>query len=161
MAIKNIKFELIVKLTKYDSNKNDIITLVFEQRYDELGNVLKVNQLISNDINLKFAKLPKSDIIDLGYYRFDKMIIGNDGTSKLTFKGVVERINSGHAKMDNIIKMQTIESNIDEFTLFVEADVEVDDDFEDEEPIKNTEPTEPTVDDDDWDDIDDDWDDWD
>lgn len=157
MSLKNVEMKLIVELQKFDTNKNDIVTLMFSASYDELLNVIQVMQLINNDINLKFSRLPNKDIINLGYYRFEKAIIGNDGTSKLTFKGVVESVNSGYAKLENIIKMQTSESHIDEFPLYISAEVELEDDdgWDDEVEQIDSNEEEPTKDE--WDEIDE-WD---
>lgn len=127
---KEIKTEIVVSLTNINCNKHDIVTLTVEVEYGEILGALSVTQMIQNDINLQYAIKQNEEFTDLGYYRYEKLVNGKDGVSKLTFKGVVERHDSGYAKLDALTELQAKERPNGLFRLLVQTEVEIEEEQE-------------------------------
>lgn len=132
---KTVKTAIVAQLLKVDWNQKDIVTIIFQSGYDQLVETIQVLQMLNTDINLSFTRNGQSGKIDLGFYRYDKILVNNDGTSKITFKGVIERpTGGGYAKLDNLVRIQTDDKLVDELILFINADVQVEEEIPDIEP---------------------------
>lgn len=135
---RKLEAEFIARLSNHSCNNKEIVTVAFECSYDQIVETMKIIALINNDINLSFTKPSMNgDIIDLGYYRFDKLTYANDGSSKIVFKGVLEKPGgTGYAKMDNVNMIRSVDSNIEELKLFLSAVIDTEDEETEQEVLE-------------------------
>lgn len=117
----NIKVKIIVASGGYNVNANGTVNVTFIAEYSELTNIIKVQQLLNNDVKIK-ARIPnidgKAEIFELGYFRVKQTIIDNDGESKLKFNGLAEQI-----EMDNLYKLPVNNSDVRMYNILLEAEV--------------------------------------
>jgi hypothetical protein len=75
-------------------------------------------QLLNNDVYIK-AKIPGERPMKLGEFRVKQIVIDGDGESVLKFNGLNDYI-----EMDNLNLLPMNDSDVKEFVVMMEADIE-------------------------------------
>lgn len=74
--------------------QNGAVDLNIRCDYSELGNYIKLLQMLNNDINIK-AKLPnESKGLKLGMFRLKQLSVQSDGEGKISFSSTNDYIES-------------------------------------------------------------------
>ena len=118
MAIA-IKVKEVVKYDGHNVSANGSVNFNLKAGYSELVNSIKATQMLNNDVTIK-AKIPGSKVMKLGIFRIKQIAIDGDGESKLKFNGLNDYI-----EMDNLNLLPLSTEENKEFTIMMEADVEV------------------------------------
>jgi hypothetical protein len=117
------KVKAVVVNGGYNVSSNGSINLKFIAGYSELVNTIKLQQMLNNDVNIK-AKIPspngKSQVVKLGTFRIKQTVIDGDGESKLQFNGLTD-----YVEVDNINLLPLNNDDVKEFTILMEAELEV------------------------------------
>ena len=114
----NVKVKEVVKYGGHSLSANGSVNFTLKAGYSELPNSIKLMQLLNNDVYIK-AKIPGARPIKLGDFRVKQIVIDDDGESVLKFNGLNDYI-----EMDNLNLLPMNDSEIKEFVVMMEADIE-------------------------------------
>lgn len=117
--VNEVKVKEVVKYDGHNVSANGSVNFNLKAGYSELINTIQAMQMLNNDVTIK-AKVPGKKAMKLGIFRIKQIVIDGDGESKLKFNGLNDYI-----EMDNLnlLPLNTEENR--EFTIMMEADVEV------------------------------------
>lgn len=121
-----IKVKEVVTYNGHNLSANGSVNLTLKASYSELTNTIKVMQMLNNDVRIK-AKIPGESAMKLGTFRVKDIKIDGDGESVLKFNGLNDYI-----EMDNLNVLPLNDSEVKEFTILMQADIESEEDDEDE-----------------------------
>lgn len=117
------KVKAVVVNGGYNVSANGSVNLKFIAGYSELVNTIKLQQMLNNDVDIK-ARIPvpggKPQVIKLGTFRVKNTVIDGDGESKIQFNGLAE-----YVEMDNLNILPLANDDIKEFTILMEAEIEI------------------------------------
>ena len=72
--------------------KNNLVTLKFKLRYDEIVTSVELLQGLNTDITIH-AKTPSTDSVKLGMFTIGGMNIDRDGNATIPFKALADNVN--------------------------------------------------------------------
>lgn len=117
------KVKAVVVNGGYNVSANGSVNVKFIAGYSELINTIKLQQMLNNDISIK-ARIPspngKPEVIKLGIFRLKSTTIDGDGESKIQFNGLAD-----YVEMDNLNILPLASNDIKEFSILMEAELEV------------------------------------
>lgn len=122
-----VKVKEVVTYNGHNLSANGSVNLTLKASYSELTNTIKVMQMLNNDIKIK-ARIPGESPMKLGMFRVKDIKIDGDGESVLKFNGLNDYI-----EMDNLNVLPLNDSDVKEFTILMQADIESEEDDEDEQ----------------------------
>lgn len=123
----NIKVKEVVKYGGHSLSANGSVNFTLKAGYSELPKSIQLMQMLNNDVFIK-AKIPGQSPIKLGEFRVKQIVIDGDGESVLKFNGLNDYI-----EMDNLNVLPMNDSDIKEFVVLVEAEIEEEDDNDESE----------------------------
>lgn len=112
-----LKAKMMVSYNGHNLSANGSVNLNLKASYSELTNVVKVMQMLNNDINIK-AKVSGKPMA-LGHFMIKNIVIDGDGESKLKLNGLNDYI-----EMDNLNSLPLRDEDVKEFAVLMEADIE-------------------------------------
>ena len=121
-----IKVKQVVTYGGHAMSANGSVNLTLKATYSELPKSIQQLQMLNNDVNIK-AKLPGGKPMKLGMFRIKQIVIDGDGESVLKFNGL-----SDYIEMDNLNLLPLNTDENKEFTVMMEADVELEGEVEDD-----------------------------
>lgn len=117
------KVKAVVVNGGYNVSANGSVNVKFIAGYSELVNTIKLQQMLNNDVSIK-ARIPspsgKPEVIKLGVFRIKSTTIDGDGESKIQFNGLAD-----YVEMDNLNILPLASDDIKEFSILMEAELEV------------------------------------
>lgn len=117
------KVKAVVVNGGYNVSANGSVNIKFIAGYSELVNTIKLQQMLNNDVTIK-ARIPspngKPEVIKLGVFRIKSTTIDGDGESKIQFNGLAD-----YVEMDNLNILPLASDDIKEFSILMEAELEV------------------------------------
>ncbi len=117
------KVKSVVVNGGYNVSANGSVNIKFIAGYSELVNTIKLQQMLNNDVSIK-ARIPspsgKPQILKLGIFRVKNTTIDGDGESKIQFNGLAD-----YVEMDNLNLLPLASSEIKEFTILMESEIEI------------------------------------
>lgn len=117
------KVKSVVVNGGYNVSANGSVNIKFIAGYSELINTIKLQQMLNNDVSIK-ARIPspsgKPQILKLGIFRVKNTTIDGDGESKIQFNGLAD-----YVEMDNLNLLPLASSEIKEFTILMESEIEI------------------------------------
>ena len=122
--IREIKVVEVVEYAGHSISANGAVGFTVKASYSELVNTIKMTQMLNNDVTIK-AKAPGIKAMMLGMFRVKNITIDGDGESKVKFAGITDSV-----EVDNLNKLPLNDSDIKQFKIMVEADVELEEDIE-------------------------------
>lgn len=123
----NIKVKEVVKYGGHSLSANGSVNFTLKAGYSELPQSIQLMQMLNNDVFIK-AKIPGHSPMKLGEFRVKQIVIDGDGESVLKFNGLNDYI-----EMDNLNLLPMNDSDVKEFVVMLEAEVEEENDDESEE----------------------------
>lgn len=123
----NVKVKEVVKYAGHSLSANGAVNLTLKAGYSELTNSMKLLQMLNNDVIIK-AKVPGEKAKKLGAFRIKQVVIDGDGESVLKFNGLNDFV-----EMDNLNSLPLNDSDVKEFVILVEAEIELEQEDEDGE----------------------------
>lgn len=114
----NIKVKEVVRYGGHNLSANGAVNLTLKADYSELTNSIKVMQMLNNDVNIK-ARIPGDKPMKLGIFRVKQIVIDGDGESVLKFNGLNDYI-----ELDNLNLLPLNDSDVKEFTILMESEIE-------------------------------------
>lgn len=117
--VNEVKVKEVVKYDGHNVSANGSVNFNLKAGYSELINTIQAMQMLNNDVTIK-AKVPGKKAMKLGIFRIKQIVIDGDGESKLKFNGLNDYIEMYNL---NLLPLSTEENK--EFTIMMEADVEV------------------------------------
>ena len=123
----NVRVKEVVKYGGHSLSANGSVNFTLKAGYSELPNSIKLMQLLNNDVYIK-AKIPGERPMKLGEFRVKQIVIDGDGESVLKFNGLNDYI-----EMDNLNLLPMNDSEIKEFVVMMEADIEDEENDESED----------------------------
>lgn len=122
-----IKIKEVVKYGGHSLSSNGAVNFTLKAGYSELTNSIKLMQLLNNDVNIK-AKVPNHGIMKLGMFRVKQIVVDGDGESILKFNGLYD-----YVEMDNLNLLPMNDSDVKEFAVMMEGEVETEEEVMDDE----------------------------
>ena len=123
----NVRVKEVVKYGGHSLSANGSVNFTLKAGYSELPSSIKLMQLLNNDVYIK-AKTPGERPMKLGEFRVKQIVIDSDGESVLKFNGLNDYI-----EMDNLNLLPMNDSDIKEFVVMMEADIEEENDESEDE----------------------------
>ena len=123
----NVKIKEVVKYGGHSLSANGAVNFTLKAGYSELPKTIQVMQMLNNDVSIK-AKIPGKQVINLGSFRVKQIIVDGDGESVLKFNGLNDYI-----EMDNLNTLPMNDSEVKEFAVMLEAEIENENGEESEE----------------------------
>jgi len=123
----NVKVKEVVKYGGHSLSANGSVNFTLKAGYSELPKSIQLMQLLNNDVYIK-AKIPGERPMKLGEFRVKQIVIDGDGESVLKFNGLNDYI-----EMDNLNLLPMNDSDIKEFVVMMEADIEEENDESEDE----------------------------
>ena len=123
----NVRVKEVVKYGGHSLSANGSVNFTLKAGYSELPNSIKLMQLLNNDVYIK-AKIPGERPMKLGEFRVKQIVIDGDGESVLKFNGLNDYI-----EMDNLNLLPMNDSDVKEFVVMMEADIEEENDESEED----------------------------
>ncbi|MDD4804583.1 MAG: hypothetical protein PHN69_05355 [Candidatus Pacebacteria bacterium] len=123
----NVRVKEVVRYGGHSLSANGSVNFTLKAGYSELPNSIKLMQLLNNDVYIK-AKIPGEKPMKLGDFRVKQIVIDGDGESVLKFNGLNDYI-----EMDNLNLLPMNDSDIKEFVVMMEADIEDEENDESED----------------------------
>jgi len=123
----NVRVKEVVKYGGHSLSANGSVNFTLKAGYSELPNSIKLMQLLNNDVYIK-AKIPGERPMKLGDFRVKQIVIDGDGESVLKFNGLNDYI-----EMDNLNLLPMNDSDIKEFVVMLESNIEEEEDDESED----------------------------
>lgn len=114
----NVRVKEVVKYGGHSLSANGSVNFTLKAGYSELPNSIKLMQLLNNDVYIK-AKIPGEKPMKLGEFRVKQIVIDGDGESVLKFNGLNDYI-----EMDNLNLLPMNDSDVKEFVVMMEAEIE-------------------------------------
>ena len=122
-----VKVKEVVTYGGHSLKANGAVDFTLKAKYSELTNTIQVMQMLNNDVHIK-AKVPGGKAMKLGSFRVKQIIVDDDGESVLKFNSL-----NDHVEMDNLNMLPLNDSDIKEFVVLMEAEIEEEDEEEDGE----------------------------
>lgn len=122
----NIKVKEVVKYGGHSLSANGSVNFTLKAGYSELPKSIQLMQMLNNDVFIK-AKIPGHNPMKLGSFRIKQIVIDGDGESVLKFNGLNDYI-----EMDNLNLLPMNDSDVKEFVVMMEAEIEEENNEEDE-----------------------------
>ena len=122
----NVKVKQVVVYGGHSMSANGSVNLTLKSAYSELPNSIQQLQMLNNDVSIK-AKLPGGKPMKLGMFRIKQIVVDGDGESVLKFNGL-----SDYIEMDNLNLLPLNTDENKEFTVMMEAEVELEEEVEDD-----------------------------
>lgn len=123
----NVKVKEVVKYGGHSLSANGSVNFTLKAGYSELPKSIQLMQLLNNDVYIK-AKIPGERPMKLGEFRVKQIVIDGDGESVLKFNGLNDYI-----EMDNLNLLPMNDSDVKEFVVMMEADIEEENDESEDE----------------------------
>ena len=122
----NVKVKEVVKYGGHSLSANGSVNFTLKAGYSELPKSIQLMQMLNNDVFIK-AKIPGYNPMKLGSFRIKQIVIDGDGESVLKFNGLNDYI-----EMDNLNLLPMNDSDVKEFVVMMEAEIEEENNEEDE-----------------------------
>ena len=123
------KVKAVVVNGGYNVSANGSVNIKFIAGYSELVNTIKLQQMLNNDVTIK-ARIPspngKPQVLKLGVFRIKNTMIDGDGESKIQFNGLAD-----YVEMDNLNILPLASNEVKEFSILMEAELEVESEGDD------------------------------
>lgn len=123
--IEPISVNAVVENGGYTFSSNGNINFTVKTNYVELVNVIKILQMLNNDIDIR-SKLIDEKPKKLGDFRFKQVVILDDGQAKLKFTGLSDYVNVNAL---NSLPLSTDDTKL--FKLHLSAEIENEEDEND------------------------------
>ncbi len=117
MKNNKIKIKHIVSYAGHSITANGKVTFTLKAMYANLTNTIQLMQLLNYDLDIK-ARINKQVVL-LGVFKIDKIIIDGDGESKIKFIGI-----SDYIELDNLNNLPLQNENESEFQILLEGELE-------------------------------------
>ena len=114
----NVKVKEVVKYGGHSLSANGSVNFTLKAGYSELPKSIQLMQMLNNDVFIK-AKIPGRNPMKLGSFRVKQIVIDGDGESVLKFNGLNDYI-----EMDNLNLLPMNDSDVKEFVVMMEAEIE-------------------------------------
>ena len=124
--MENIKIKQMVTYNGHSLSANGNVSFNLKAKYSELGNTINLMQLLNNDITVR-AKVLGGKPMKLGMFKLRQIVIDGDGESVIKLIGLNDYI-----EMDNLNGLPLHDSEVKEFAIMYDGDIELEDDGEEE-----------------------------
>lgn len=114
-----VKVKQIVSYGGHSLSANGSVNLTLKAMYSELTNSIQLMQMLNNDVIVK-AKAAGEKPKKLGIFRIKEIKIDGDGESIIKFNGL-----SDYIEMDNLNALPLRDSEVKEFAVLYEAEIEL------------------------------------
>lgn len=119
MKTVKAKVKEIVEYAGHTLSANGNVNFTLKASYSELTNTIQLMQMLNNDVDIK-ARLPGGKPMKLGSFRIKQIVIDGDGESKIKFNSL-----NDYVEMDNLNMLPNNGADIKEFTVLLEAEIEI------------------------------------
>ena len=119
MKTVKAKVKEIVEYAGHTLSANGNVNFTLKASYSELTNTIQLMQMLNNDVDIK-ARLPGGKPMKLGSFRIKQIVIDGDGESKIKFNSL-----NDYVEMDNLNVLPNNGADIKEFTVLLEAEIEI------------------------------------
>lgn len=113
------KVKEIVEYAGHTLSANGNVNFTLKASYSELTNTIQLMQMLNNDVDIK-ARLPGGKPMKLGSFRIKQIVIDGDGESKIKFNSL-----NDYVEMDNLNVLPNNGADVKEFTVLLEAEIEI------------------------------------
>lgn len=119
MKIVKAKVKEVVEYAGHTLSANGNVNFTLKASYSELTNTIQLMQMLNNDVDIK-ARLPGDKPMKLGSFKIKQIVIDGDGESKIKFNSL-----NDYVEMDNLNVLPNNGADIKEFTVLLEAEIEI------------------------------------
>ena len=119
MKTVKTKVKEIVEYAGHTLSANGNVNFTLKASYSELTNTIQLMQMLNNDVDIK-ARLPGGKPMKLGSFRIKQIVIDGDGESKIKFNSL-----NDYVEMDNLNVLPNNGADVKEFTVLLEAEIEI------------------------------------
>lgn len=119
MKTVKAKVKEIVEYAGHTLSANGNVNFTLKASYSELTNTIQLMQMLNNDVDIK-ARLPGGKPMKLGSFRIKQITIDGDGESKIKFNSL-----NDYVEMDNLNMLPNNGADVKEFTVLLEAEIEI------------------------------------
>ena len=119
MKTVKAKVKETVEYAGHTLSANGNVNFTLKASYSELTNTIQLMQMLNNDVDIK-ARLPGGKPMNLGSFRIKQIVIDGDGESKIKFNSL-----NDYVEMDNLNVLPNNGADIKEFTVLLEAEIEI------------------------------------
>lgn len=119
MRTVKVKVKEVVEYAGHTLSANGNVNFTLKASYSELTNTIQLMQMLNNDVDIK-ARLPGGKPMKLGSFRIKQIVIDGDGESKVKFNSL-----NDYAEMDNLNMLPNNGADVKEFTVLLEAEIEI------------------------------------
>ena len=119
MKTVKAKVKEIVEYAGHTLSANGNVNFTLKASYSELTNTIQLMQMLNNDVDIK-ARLPGGKPMKLGSFRIKQIVIDGDGESKIKFNSL-----NDYVEMDNLNMLPNNGADVKEFTVLLEAEIEI------------------------------------
>ena len=119
MRTVKAKVKEIVEYAGHTLSANGNVNFTLKASYSELTNTIQLMQMLNNDVDIK-ARLPGGKPMKLGSFRIKQIVIDGDGESKIKFNSL-----NDYVEMDNLNVLPNNGADVKEFTVLLEAEIEI------------------------------------
>ena len=119
MKTVKVKVKEIVEYAGHTLSANGNVNFTLKASYSELTNTIQLMQMLNNDVDIK-ARLPGGKPMKLGSFRIKQIVIDGDGESKIKFNSL-----NDYVEMDNLNVLPNNGADVKEFTVLLEAEIEI------------------------------------
>ena len=121
-----LEIDGVCQYNGHNIKPNGAVDLNLKFAYDEMVNVIAIQQMLNNDINIK-VKFAEQKPFKLGMFRLANTQIMGDGESRVRFNGLADFV-----EVDNLNKLVFSEAK-ELFRVHMSAEIEIEDETEDDE----------------------------
>lgn len=119
MKTVKAKVKEVVEYAGHTLSANGNVNFTLKASYSELTNTIQLMQMLNNDVDIK-ARLPGGKPMKLGSFRIKQIMIDGDGESKIKFNSL-----NDYVEMDNLNMLPNNGVDVKEFTVLLEAEIEI------------------------------------
>lgn len=119
MSENLIKLKAVASYGGHSITANGSVNLSVVCDYSELVNVIKITQLLNNDVKLGYKVGKSGKPHKLGVFRLKQIVIGGDGESKVKFNGLVDFV-----EVDELNKLPFNDGESNRFILLMQSEME-------------------------------------
>lgn len=119
MKTVKAKVKEIVEYAGHTLSANGNVNFTLKASYSELTNTIQLMQMLNNDVDIK-ARLPGGKPMNLGSFRIKQIVIDGDGESKIKLNSL-----NDYVEMDNLNMLPNNGADVKEFTVLLEAEIEI------------------------------------
>lgn len=119
MKTVKAKVKEVVEYAGHTLSANGNVNFTLKASYSELTNTIQLMQMLNNDVDIK-ARPPGGKPMKLGSFRIKQIVIDGDGESKIKFNSL-----NDHVEMDNLNVLPNNGTDVKEFTVLLEAEIEI------------------------------------